>query len=120
MTRICAPLSSCWRVPKGRAKRSCNMSSQGPLCSEAKRGGTNLRRGRGDPAKHGKPTTKERLILAPCGNDQLYGSMCGDVWKVWAQGIPSLMAAARAFTSTIPVVSQPQWQRGLEVRRYDD
>jgi hypothetical protein len=32
-------------------KRSRNMSSQGPLCSEAKKGGTNLRRGRGIPAR---------------------------------------------------------------------
>jgi hypothetical protein len=41
-------------MPKGRVKRSRNMSSLGTGCmSEAKKlGGTNLRRGRGIPARH--------------------------------------------------------------------
>jgi hypothetical protein len=37
---------------------SRNMASQGPLCSEAKRGGSHLRRGCGVPARHEEPTTE--------------------------------------------------------------
>jgi hypothetical protein len=53
---------SCWQVAGGREKRSRNMKSQGPGCTSAARklGGLNLRRGRGDPARHRKANNERR------------------------------------------------------------
>src|ERR1035437_6382394 len=61
-----------WRVPQGWAMRSRNMRSRETGCkSEArKRGGTNLRRWRGVPARHTQ-ANNERQCPAPVICDKM-------------------------------------------------